>query len=346
MRAVRLTGWEQPARLVYVAEPEPGPGEVLVRVAGAGLCHSDLHLMHWRAGSLPYDLPFTLGHEVAGTVAALGEGAEGLDVGEPVLVYGPWGCGRCRACSVGAEHLCNDGERTARGAGLGRDGGLAEYMVVPSPRLTVPLDGLDPVAAAPLADAGLTPYHAIRRVLDRLRPGTSAVVIGVGGLGHVAVQLLKALSPARVVAGDRRDEALGVAASRGADAALPAAGLTARELRRAAGGRGAALVVDCVGSDETLSLAAGAVAPGGQVSVLGLGGGTFPMRFGAVPLETSVIFSNWGTREELAEVVALARAGAVELEIERVPLADVPAAYERLAAGGCRGRVVAVQEGA
>jgi alcohol dehydrogenase, propanol-preferring len=341
MRAIRLTAWEQPAQLVEVAEPEPGPGEVLVRVAGAGLCHSDLHLMHWRAGSLPYELPFTLGHEVAGTVAALGPGAVGLEVGEPVLVYGPWGCGRCRACSVGAEHLCGD-ERTARGAGLGRDGGLAEYMVVPSPRLTVSLDGLDPVAAAPLADAGLTPYHAIRRVLHLLRPGTSAIVIGVGGLGHVAVQLLKALSPARVVAVDRREEALEVAARSGADAVLPASGLVPAQLRAAAGGRGAALLVDCVGSDETLALAAGAVAPGGQVSVLGLAGGTFPMRFGGVPLETPVIFSNWGTREELAEVVELARAGAVALETERVPLAAVPAAYERLAAGGCRGRLVAV----
>src|SRR5215218_8897997 len=203
MRAIRLTAWEQPAQLVEVAEPEPGPGEVLVRVAGAGLCHSDLHLMHWRAGALPYELPFTLGHEVAGTVAALGPGADSLEVGEPVLVYGPWGCGRCRACSIGAEHLC-DGGGTARGAGLGRDGGLAEYMVVPSPRLTVPLDGLDPVAAAPLADAGLTPYHAIRRVVHTLGPGTSAIVIGVGGLGHVAVQLLKALSSVRVVAVDRR----------------------------------------------------------------------------------------------------------------------------------------------
>jgi propanol-preferring alcohol dehydrogenase len=341
MRAIRLTAWAQPAQLVELAAPEPGPGEVLVRVAAAGLCHSDLHLMRWRAGSLPYELPFTLGHEVAGTVAALGPGADGLEVGEAVLVYGPWGCGRCRACSVGAEHLCDDG-RTARGAGLGRDGGLAEYMVVPSPRLTVPLDGLDPVAAAPLADAGLTPYHAIRRALHVLRPGASAIVIGVGGLGHVAVQLLAALSPARVVAVDRREEALEVAARSGADVVLPAPGLVPRQLRGAAGGRGAALVMDCVGSDETLALAAGAVAPGGHVAVLGLAGGTFPMRFGAVPLETPVIFSNWGTREELAEVVELACAGVIALETERVPLAAVPAAYERLAAGGCRGRLVAV----
>ena len=112
----------------------------------------------------------------------------------------------------------------------------------------------------------------------------------------------------------------------------------------AAGGRGAALVLDCVGSDETLTLAAGAVAPGGHVSLLGLAGGTFPMRFGGVPLETSVIFSNWGTRSELAEVVELARDGAISMEIERIALGDVPAAYERLAAGGGRGRLVAVPD--
>src|SRR3954452_17411090 len=304
MQAIRLTAWEQPAQLVDVPVPEPGSGEVLVRVAGAGLCHSDLHLMHWPAGALPYSLPFTLGHEVAGTVAALGPGTDGVDTGEPVLVYGPSGCGRCPACSVGAEHLC-ERPNPGRGAGLGRDGGLAEYMVVPSPRLTVPLNGLDPGAAAPLADAGLTPYHAIRRVVHTLGPGTSAIVIGVGGLGHVAVQLLKALSPVRVVAVDRRDDALEVSARSGADVILQAWGLTAPELRRAAGRRGAALVVNCVGSDETLALAAGAVGGGGHVSVLGLAGGTFPMRFGDVPLETSVIFSNWGTRAELAGVGAL-----------------------------------------
>jgi alcohol dehydrogenase, propanol-preferring len=341
MQAIRLTAWERPAELVEIPMPEPGPGEVLVRVAGAGLCHSDLHLMHWRAGALPYDLPFTLGHEVAGTVAALGPGAEALEPGEPVLVYGPWGCGRCRACSVGAEHLCESPPR-GRGAGLGRDGGLAEYVVVPSPRLTVPLDGLDPVAAAPLADAGLTPYHAIRRAQGILRPGAGAIVVGVGGLGHVAVQLLKGLGRTRVVAVDRRDEALELATRGGADVALQAAGLTAGELRLAAGPRGAALVLDCVGTDETLSLAAGAVSPGGHVSVLGLSGGTFPMRFGGVPLETSVIFSNWGTRAELAEVVALARDGAISVDVERISLAGVPTAYERLAGGGGHGRLVAV----
>ena len=301
MQAVQLVAWERSAEVREVPEPVPGPGEVLLRVTGAGLCHSDLHLMHWPAGTLPYELPFTLGHEVAGTVAALGDGTDGIDLGESVLVYGPWGCGRCPRCSRGEEHLCERRDlRRGSGCGLGRDGGLAEFVVLPSARLSVPIGDLDPVAAAPLADAGLTPYHAVKRALRDLRPGSTAVVIGVGGLGHVAVQLLRALSGCRIVAVDRREEALDVALSAGADAVLPADGVTAEDVRHAAGGRGAALVIDCVGVDATLELSAACVAPGGQVAILGVGGGTLPFRFGAIPFETPVVFSNWGTRAELA----------------------------------------------
>jgi propanol-preferring alcohol dehydrogenase len=346
IQAVQLTRWQHPAELREVPHPEPGPGEVLVKVQGAGLCHSDLHLMHWPAGRLPYELPFTLGHEVAGTVAAVGPGAEAIELGEAVLVYGPWGCGRCRRCSLGEEHLCErSGRLRGRGCGLGRDGGLAEYVVIPSPRLLVPIGDLDPVAAAPLADAALTPYHAIRRALPLLTPGTTAVVIGVGGLGHLAVQILRALTPVRIVAVDQREEALALALQVGADLALPAQSLTARELRRATGGRGATVVIDCVGAAATLELAAGAVSAGGHVALLGLAGATFPMRFGAVPMETSVIFSNWGTRTELTEVVALAQRGLVQVEVEQVPLSDVVSAYARLEAGAACGRLVAVPDG-
>ena len=343
MQAVQLVAWERPAEVREVPEPVPGPGEVLLKVTGAGLCHSDLHLMHWPAGTLPYELPFTLGHEVTGTVAALGDGTDGIDLGESVLVYGPWGCGRCPPCSRGEEQLCERRDlRRGSGCGLGRDGGLAELVVLPSARLSVPIGDLDPVAAAPLADAGLTPYHAVKRALRDLRPGSTAVVIGVGGLGHVAVRLLRALSGCRIVAVDRRQEALDVALDAGADAVLPADGVTADDVRHAAGGRGAALVIDCVGVDATLELSAACVAPGGQVAIVGVGGGTLPFRFGAIPFETPVVFSNWGTRAELSEVVELARAGVVQIEIERVRLDEVPAAYARLEAGDVKGRVVAV----
>src|SRR4051794_2666547 len=343
MRAIRLTEWRTAPDLCEVQEPSPGPGEVLLRVRGAGLCHSDLHLMHWPEGALPYDLPFTLGHEVAGTVATLGPGANGVAVGDDVLVYGPWGCGVCRRCSRGEEHLCEH-PTTARGCGLGRDGGLADYLVVPSPRLLVPLDGLDPVRAAPLADAGLTPYHAIRRALETLEPGAGAVVIGVGGLGHVAVQLLRALAGSRIAAVDVRDAALELALAAGADVAVRSGDDAAERLRRELGAP--ALVVDCVGSDATLALAGEVVAPGGHVSIIGMAGGALAMRRGSVSMETTVVLSNWGTRAELAEVVALARAGVIGLEVEPVALSDVVDAYERLERGDVRGRLVAVPEAA
>ena len=224
MKAIRLTAWERPAQLVDVPCPEPGPGEVLVRVAGAGLCHSDLHLMHWRAGTLPYELPFTLGHEVAGTVAALGRGPTASSPASRSSSTGRGDAAAALPAASGPSISASDRGRRAV-PGSAATAGWRSTWSCPPPRLTVPLDGLDPVAAAPLADAGLTPYHAIRRALDVLRPGTSAIVIGVGGLGHVAVQLLKALSPARVVAVDRRDEALEVATRSGADVALQAAGL-------------------------------------------------------------------------------------------------------------------------
>jgi propanol-preferring alcohol dehydrogenase len=342
MKAVQLVAWERPAEVREVPRPAPGPGEVLLRVRAAGLCHSDLHLMHWPAGTLPYALPFTLGHEVVGTVEELGDGVTGPEVGASVLVYGPWGCGLCPPCSRGEEHLCERRDlRRGTGCGLGRNGGLAEYVVLPSARLAVEIGDLDPVTAAPLADAGLTPYHAVKRALRDLRPGTAAVVIGVGGLGHVAVQLLRALSGCRVVAVDRREEALAMALDAGADAVLQATGLTPEAVRRAAAAP-VGLVIDCVGVDATLELAAGAVAPGGQLAIIGVGGGTLPFRFGVVPFETPVVFSNWGTRAELAEVVDLARAGLLQIEVEQVALEDVPAAYARLESGDVRGRIVAV----
>jgi propanol-preferring alcohol dehydrogenase len=298
--------------------------------------------MHWPAGTVPYRLPFTLGHEVVGRVEALGEGTTGLEVGESVLVYGPWGCGCCPQCSLGAEHLC-ERKQLANGTacGIGRDGGLAEHLVLPSPRLAVPIGDLDPVDTAPLADAALTPYHAVKRGLREVPRGCAAVVIGIGGLGHVAVQLLRALGGCQVIAIDRRQDALDVARAAGAVTTLQADGLTADDVLQAAGGR-APIVVDCVGVDATLALAAACVKPGGHLSVIGVGGGTLPFRFGVIPFETTVVYSNWGTREELAEVVALARAGVISVEVERIGLEDVPAAYARLEAGEARGRIVAV----
>lgn len=343
MKAVQLVRWQAEPELREIDVPVPGPGEVLVKVEAAGLCHSDLHVIDWPEGTLPWELPFTLGHENAGTVAALGPGVSALEEGTSVLIYGPWGCGTCWQCIRGAENLCdNAAERPGKGCGLGFDGGLAHYVVVPSPRLLVPIGDLDPLHAAPLTDAALSPYHAIKSELPRLRPGSAAVVIGAGGLGHVAVQLLRELSPARIVAVDVRERALRLALDAGADAALDGNELESAEVRAETGSTGASLVLDFVGTDETLRLAASVLATGAHVSVVGNGGGTFPLVFGGAPLETSVSKPSWGSLPELHEVVALARAGVLEIAVERLELDEAIDGYRRLRSGEVVGRAVVV----
>lgn len=344
MRAVRLEGWQSEPVLREVPQPEPGPGEVLVRVDAAGLCHSDVHMIEAPPGVFPVDIPFTLGHETAGTVAALGPGAAGVSVGQPVLVYSRWGCGACWQCVQGRENVCERSiqELGGFGGGIGRDGGLADYVLVPSSRYLVAIDGLDPVAAAPLSDAALTPYHALQRSLHQLRPNGIAVVIGVGGIGHMAVQLLRALSEVRVVAVDLRDEALALARDAGAHATVSAAGLTAPALREVVGDLGATIVLDCVASDATLRLAAGVVRPGGDIVYVGRGGGRLGVRPVDVPYECSVYVPSWGTIAELVEVVALARAGAIHTEVQRLSLDETLDGYRRLQRGEVVGRAVAV----
>ena len=341
MQAFQLVEWQQPPALRDVPVPDPGPGEVLLKVGGAGACHSDLHLMEWPAGFLPYELPFTLGHENAGWIEALGPGVKGWEVGEAVAVYGPWGCGRCRPCRTGLETLCERAAQLgAAGGGLGRNGGMAEYMLVPDPRLLVPLGELDPRDAAPLSDAALTPYHAIKLALHQLVPGTSAVVIGVGGLGHMAVQILRALTPARVIATDVDAAKLALAVDVGADHAIDAGEDAAAQIRALTGGRGAALVLDCVGSDSTLALDTQVVAKGGAVMVVGVAGGTLEYRFNTLPSDASLTHPYWGSIVELAEVLELARAGRITPHAEHFPLERVADAYERMRSGTLSGRAV------
>jgi alcohol dehydrogenase, propanol-preferring len=342
MLAVRLVRWQTEFVLEDVNRPEPGPGEVLLDVEAAGLCHTDLHLREWAEGTLPYDPPFTLGHEVAGVVCRLGPGASGVSEGERVVVYSRWGCGVCYQCLRGWENICERPAAAVRyhGAGLGRDGGLAEQLIVPSARYLVPIGDLDAALAAPLADAGITPYHAIAHHRDKLRPNGTAVVIGVGGLGHMAVQMLRALSAVRVVAIDLRDEALAAAREAGADVAIPAAGMTAGRLRDETGPTGASLVLDFVASDETLALAAATVGSDGAIVYVGRGGGTLGVKAFAIPFDTSVTVSTWGTIPELVEVVALARAGAIHSECKLFGLGDALHAYDELEHGRVIGRAV------
>ena len=342
MRAVRLTEWQSDPVVADVPRPEPRGSEVLVEVGAAGLCRSDIHIMSAPPGAYPYTLPFTLGHETAGRVAALGPGASGVEVGDAVVVYSRWGCGTCWQCANGRDNACARTQRGPHGGGLGRDGGLAEYLLVPSARYLVPAPGLDPVPAAPLTDAALTSYHAAKLSLAQLRPGSTALVLGVGGLGHMAIQILKAISPARIVAVDLRPAALELARAAGADVVLSADGLAPEDVRAETGPDGATVVLDFVGSAATLALAAGSVAPGGDVTFVGRGGGELRVAPGLIPYESTVRMPTWGTVPELAEVVALASAGAIHSEAEVYGLDDAVSAYSKLRHGDVLGRAVVV----
>jgi propanol-preferring alcohol dehydrogenase len=343
MRAIRMTA---PGVLEQVEVPTPaaGPGEVLLRVGAVGACHSDLHLLDAPAGLFP--TPMTLGHEIAGTVDQIGPGVTGWSAGDRAAVYGIIGCGRCRACLRGTENQCR--VVPVGGVGLSRDGGLADHVVVPASRL-LPVGDLDLTQAAPLTDAGLTPYHAIELARDRLRPGTACVVIGVGGLGHMAVQILAATTAVRIIAVDTSVAALDLAGRVGAHDVVQAGPDSVDRIRALVGPPpdGADVVLDFVGADPTVTTARQVVATGGHLLLVGLAGGTLPVRPVAdepptVPLETTVEVPFWGTRAELQEVIALARTGQLRADVQTFPLADAPEAYELLRRGEIHGRAVVV----
>ncbi|MFI5875150.1 alcohol dehydrogenase catalytic domain-containing protein [Streptomyces sp. NPDC051445] len=351
-RALRLTRRGGPPVLTEVPRPVPVGEEVLVRVEAAGLCRSDLHVIDARAGDLPYRIPFTLGHEVAGRVAERGPRAVGPPVGERVVVYGPWGCGTCARCAAGADNYCDrraelDADLTGTGTGLGRDGGMADLLLVPSGRLLVPVGDLAAVQAAPLSDAGLTAYHAVatvRRSLDDV-PDASVVVIGVGGLGHLAVQILRATTAARVLAVDVREEALTLAEECGAHFDTLLRPDTSTVLRSRTGGVGAVAVLDFVGGHSSMALAVDVLRAGGELAVVGSGGGELAVRKpGALPPGTRVSLPFWGTAPELEQVVALAREGALRVQVEQFALSSAPEAIARLRSGAVRGRAVLVPD--
>ena len=343
MRAVRMTA---PGVLEHTEVPTPqaGPGEVLVRVGAVGACHSDLHILDAPAGVFP--MPMTLGHEIAGTVDTVGAGVLGWSPGDRAAVYGIIGCGYCRACLRGEENRCR--VIPVGGIGLSRDGGLADYVVVPASRL-LPVGDMDLTQAAPLTDAGLTPYHAVDLARPRLRPGTSCVVIGIGGLGHMGLQILLATTAVRIIAVDTNTAALDLAGRLGAHHTVQAGPDAVERIRELVGPApdGADVVLDFVGAQPTLDTARQVVATGGQILLVGLAGGTLPVRPVAdepppVPLETGVVVPFWGTRAELHEVIALARDGRLHADVHTFPLAEAPQAYEALRRGEVRGRAVIV----
>lgn len=346
MKAVQYRAVGAAPEVVTVPDPEPGPGQVLLKVTAAGVCHSDIAVMSWTADQIPFPLPLTLGHEGVGTVAALGDGVTGLSEGDSVAVYGPWGCGICVNCAEGKENYClRAKELGIMPPGLGAPGAMAEYMIVDDPRHLVPIGELDPVKTVSLTDAGLTPYHAIKRSLPKLVPGATAVVIGTGGLGHVAIQLLRAMTAVRIVALDVTEEKLDLARAVGAHETVLSDKKAAARVLELTGGLGAHVVLDFVGAPPTVQTAGDAARVDGDVTIVGIGGGALPVGFGTLPYGTNVSAPYWGSRKELAEVLDLAHAGAVDVHVETYSIDEAPRAYERLHEGRINGRAVILPNG-
>jgi propanol-preferring alcohol dehydrogenase len=345
MKAIQLL---EPTKLELtdIDKPAIGEGDVLLRVLAAGVCQTDVHMRRTTEAWVPRGT--VLGHEVAGEVVESGSGVHAWQSGDAVIVHPVWSCGACSACTAGRQNACKrTGNRMfpAPTPGVSVHGGMAEYMVAPASAL-VGIGDLDLAVAATLTDAALTPYHSIRQTQHLLVPGTTAVVIGVGGLGRMAVQILRAVTSARVIVLDVLDAALDAVrdqvdlAIRADDPAAVEAVLGATE------GYGAEVVLDLVGNDKTLALAGNVVAPYGAIRAVGLTEGhfTFETSQGAMslPWGASLTRPYSGTFQDLVEVVALAQAGKLTPEVHRFPLEQALTALDELEAGRVRGRAVLI----
>ncbi|MCL2483257.1 MAG: NAD(P)-dependent alcohol dehydrogenase [Propionibacteriaceae bacterium] len=344
MRAIQLMKPKEFPELREVPMPEPGPGQILLKITAAGLCHSDIAVMESYAVLNNYTLPMTLGHECCGTIVDAGDGVKSqVTIGENVMVYGPWGCGRCRNCAMGYENYCyNAVEMNITPPGLGHDGGCAEYMLVDQARFCIPIGNLDPVHAVPLTDAALTPYHALQHSRAKLDANSVAVVLGVGGLGHIAIQLIKHLTPAEVIAIDISDDHLKLAEQVGADFCLTSNQEAVDKVREITHGYGAEVVFDFVGNQATIDLGAQMTRVLGDWNIVGIGGGLAKVGFGATPYECQVNSPYWGTRADLYDVVALAQRGVIDIHTEQYSLDEGVEAYHRLYDGKVMGRAVLV----
>jgi propanol-preferring alcohol dehydrogenase len=340
MLAVRSHAAGEPLRVEEVPLPKPRGSEIRIKVAGCGVCHTDLHIA--RTSRMRVDRPLTLGHEVAGWIDASGPAAAPelrrarLHDGDPVLVFGGWGCGACVQCAGGEEQRC---ERSAS-PGFQRDGGYAEYMLVPHARHLVGLGPrLHPWHAAPLADAGVTPWRAVQRAFAWLQPGARVLLIGAGGLGQFAIQYLRRMPDLTIAVRELSPEKLAIASGLGADLGLLMGDEALVDLGL---GGPADVVFDFVGNDPSLEYAVRNVAPGGLVSLVGEGGGHVDFSFKGLPVEASLTTTGWGSMADLREVVRMAKRGRMQWTVERMPLGEAAAAHDLLAEGRVTGRVVLV----
>lgn len=358
MLSARIHEYQEPLEIDTVSKPKVAHGEeVLIRVGAAGLCHSDLHLINgeWK-DVLPLKLPKTPGHEVAGWIEEIGESvpetAE-MKEGDLVAVFGGWGCGICIYCKRGDEQLCN----FPRWPGLSAyDGGYSEYIIVPSYRFLIKVGNLStssssirPEELAPLTDAGLTPYRAIKKIRHLLGPGKTIAIFGIGGLGSYAIQYAKTLGQSStVIALDRNEERLKLAEKFGADYVVNVSNsqnIRSEILSKITEGRrtGVDVVIDCVGAEATVEDSCRILNKGGSLVVVGLFGSQIKIPLvRAVLQEYQVYGSLWGNYNELCEVIELAKAGKIKHNIQKFPLSEINEAIQLLKNGKIVGRGVII----
>jgi len=340
MKAVRLHGYHQQPQIDDVPEPvAKGPFDVVVRIGGAGVCRTDLHIMEgqWEAAMAPA-LPYTIGHENAGWVQEVGSAVSNVAVGDTVILHPTPTCGLCRACRAGNDMHCAN----STFPGLDSDGGMAEYLLT-SARACVKLDpSTQPKDVAALADAGITAYHAVRKVVPLLYPGTTAVVIGAGGLGHIGIQCLAALTATNIIVVDRNPDALKLAEQLGAQHTVVADGSHVDAVKDLTGGQGAHVVFDFVAEQGAEMDGWNMTRPAGSYYVIGYGGTLTIPTLDIISTERNITGNIVGTYNELAELMVLAQAGKVTLHTKTYPLDAAPDAFADLEAGRVRGRAILV----
>jgi NAD+-dependent secondary alcohol dehydrogenase Adh1 len=340
MKAVRLHAFNQSPQIDEVPEPKiTHPLDVIVKIGGAGVCRTDLHIIlgQWDA-AMGTPLPYTLGHENAGWVSEVGSAVTNVAVGDTVILHPTPTCGLCHACRAGDDMHCIN----STFPGLSTDGGMAEYLLT-SARACIKLaPETKPEDVAALADAGITAYHAVRKALPLLYPGTTCVVIGAGGLGHIGVQSLAALTATRIVVVDRNPDALKLAEQLGAHETIVADGNQVDAVKDLTGGNGAEVVLDFVAEEGAEMDGWNMTAPAGSYFVIGYGGTLHIPTLDIISTERNIIGNIVGTYNELAELMALAQAGKVTLHTKTYPLDAAVEALNDLDAGRVRGRAILV----
>jgi NAD+-dependent secondary alcohol dehydrogenase Adh1 len=340
MKAVRLHGYHQQVAVDEVPEPTvSGPLDVVVKIGGAGVCRTDLHIIEgqWDAAMSPA-LPYTLGHENAGWVHEVGSAVTNVAVGDTVILHPTPTCGLCTACRAGQDMHCVNSSFP----GLSHDGGMAEYLLT-SARACVKLDPQTrPEDVAALADAGITAYHAVRKAIPLLYPGTTCVLIGAGGLGHIGIQCLAALTAAKIIVVDRNPDALKLAEQLGADHTVVADGGQVDAVMDLTGGAGAQVVLDFVAEQGAEHDGFAMTGRAGSYYVIGYGGTVTIPTLDIIATERNIIGNIVGTYNELAELMVLAQGGKVTLHTKTYPLAAAAEAIGDLDAGRVRGRAILV----